>query len=69
MNKAAPHWYCGLGGDFHECFTNCTHVLWPQTANHNNASAKSKEHLKKYNTNVVPAQQTSLTLGGVPYKA
>jgi hypothetical protein len=39
VNKASPHWYCGSGGDFHECFTNCTHALWAQNANQNIASA------------------------------
>jgi hypothetical protein len=54
VKKSAPHWYCGSGGDFHECFTNCTHALWAQTANQNNASAKSKGQLEKYNANFVP---------------
>jgi hypothetical protein len=54
VNKAPPHWYCSSGGDFHECFTNCTHALWAQTANQNNASAKSKGQLEKYNSNIVP---------------
>jgi hypothetical protein len=26
VNKAVPHWYCGSGGDFHDCLTNCTHA-------------------------------------------
>jgi hypothetical protein len=47
VNKASPHWYCGSGGDFHDCLTNCTHVFWAQTANHNNSSAKSKGQLEK----------------------
>jgi hypothetical protein len=54
VDTAAPHWYCGSGGDFHECFTNFTHALWAQTANQNNASAKSKGQLEKYNNNAVP---------------
>jgi hypothetical protein len=54
VNKATPNWYCGSGGDFHECFTNCTHALWAQTANQNNASAKSKCQFEKYNANIVP---------------
>jgi hypothetical protein len=47
VNKASPHWYCGSGGDFNECFTNCTHALWAQTANQNNDSAKYKGQLEK----------------------
>jgi hypothetical protein len=47
VNKATPHWYCGSGGDFHECFTNCTHALWAQTANQNTASVKLKGQLEK----------------------
>jgi hypothetical protein len=54
VNKDAPYGYCGSGGDFHECFTNCTRALWAQTANQNNDSAKSKGKLEKYNVNVVP---------------
>jgi hypothetical protein len=53
VNKAAPHWYFGSGGKFHECFTNFTRALWAQTANQNNASAKWKVQLEKYNVNVV----------------
>jgi hypothetical protein len=56
VNKAAPHWYCGSGGNFHECFTNCTHALWGKTSNQNDASAKSKGQLERYNVNVVPVE-------------
>jgi hypothetical protein len=42
VNTAAPHWYCGSGGDFHVFLTNCIHALWAQTSNQNNVSAKSK---------------------------
>jgi hypothetical protein len=59
VNKAVPHWYCGSGSDFHECFTNCTHVWWAQTSNQNNASAKSKGQLEKYNANIVPVDFVS----------
>jgi hypothetical protein len=54
VNKATPHWYCGSDGDFYKFLTNCTHALWAQTANPNNASDKSKGHLEKYNESVVP---------------
>jgi hypothetical protein len=54
VNKAAPHWYCGSGGDFHEYFKNCTDELWAQTTNQNNAGAKLKGKFEKYNANVVP---------------
>jgi hypothetical protein len=54
INKVAPFWKCGFGGNFHKCLGNVLAAHHHARAVKENLAQRKKERAPKSNANIVP---------------